>query len=160
MLELLASISQYHLAILVIVGTILCILGAVALIFRTSWAAVATIFFGFVFCAVPFLSQARLGKDGIEIVTIFQQASKDLIEANDKNSKAIEELRVGLASVQKLVAGLQLPERLSSTEGEAALRTFEADIERSIIAAERFVTASQAKTVSASEALSELSPTH
>lgn len=99
--EILEIIATNHMPLVFLLGCLLCIAGAVlAFTSNGKTQGVILCITGVVFASLPFITSVKFNSDGLELLTNTQIANQALAKTIEDQTKAIEELRSGLAAVQ------------------------------------------------------------
>ncbi|TZG37425.1 hypothetical protein [Agrobacterium sp. B1(2019)] len=108
-------ISNNHISVVAAIGILMCSAGLLLCFFasgKTHGLVLALV--GAVFTALPFIEKMTLNKDGWEIITNGQKANAALATTVAQQTKAIEELKLGLAALDTVVKTFAVTPSLGS----------------------------------------------
>ncbi|MBO9656873.1 MAG: hypothetical protein J7562_21280 [Agrobacterium tumefaciens] len=104
MIDFLNAISNNHISVVATIGILVCLAGLLLCFFsagKTHGVVLALV--GAVFTALPFITSMKVNKDGLEILTNSQEVNTKLAASVAQQTKAIEELKLGLAALDTVV---------------------------------------------------------
>ncbi len=104
MVDFFNLISNNHISVVATIGILMCVSGLLlSFISAGKTHGVVLSLVGAVFTALPYITSMKVNKDGVEIMTNSQKANTELAATISQQTKAIEELKLGLEALDTVV---------------------------------------------------------